>query len=853
VTDPVALLLDRLDGVRRSGTAWLARCPAHEDRHASLAVAAGEDGRALLTCHAGCSTESVVAAIGLAMADLYPRTNGAAGPARLAPPQARDRETRYRVRVADGSLSAERIEHVRLDRADGSKRMWWERDGHKGLSGVSTSSLTLYRIDDVAASGGERAVLVEGEKAADALAAMGIPAVGTVTGAATIPCRDALLPLAALDVVLWPDADGPGLGHMQRIAAELEPIARAVVWVTPPLDAPAGWDAADASPDVARRLVVEARAADPVATSMPDVVVVPAPTSPMGVARRLVADRFTDPDGITVIRAWRGGYCAWDGRCWPDRDGATIRSETYSYLEHAVYEVETPLGTVLKPWDPTKSKVANAIEALAAVTHLAPTIQPPAWLAGEGLPDPRDLVVTANGILHMPNRQLLPHDPRLFVGHSVPFAYDPVAAEPTRWLAFLADLWDDDRDSITLLQEMFGYALSGDTSLQKIMLLVGPTRAGKGVIARVLTHLLGRHNVGAPTLAGLTTNFGLQDLIGKTLAIVSDARLGPKANVQALAERLLSVSGEDSITIDRKYKDPWTGRLEVRFMLLTNELPRFTDASGALAKRFIVLVLSKTFYGKEDPGLLARLLPELPGIMNWALEGLDRLRARHRFSEPGSAREAIRELEDLSSPMSAFLRDRCVVGRDMHVSVDDLWAAWKAWAEDQSQHHGTKQTFGRDLRAVVPGLHVSRPRDGEHKRAYVGLALPAEGNNVADRGPRGPSRPEDACGPHGPRTSALFSQRPPAGGGPDTEPSANDDGWPGDGTGPSDEASVTDDCARVDAGDAGDAPLRPPSHAGLDVVGAALRIFGDDVTEESAARLRTAFVGPDDLEWGGIT
>lgn len=87
----------------------------------------------------------------------------------------------------------------------------------------------------------------------------------------------------------------------------------------------------------------------------------------------------------------------------------------------------------------------------------------------------------------------------------------------------------------------------------------------------------------------LATNFGLQDLIGKTLAIVSDARLGPRANVQALAERLLSISGEDAITIDRKYKDPWTGPLGVRFLLLTNELPRFTDASGALAKRFVVL------------------------------------------------------------------------------------------------------------------------------------------------------------------------------------------------------------------------------------------------------------------------
>jgi putative DNA primase/helicase len=285
--------------------------------------------------------------------------------------------------------------------------------------------------------------------------------------------------------------------------------------------------------------------------------------------------------------------------------------------------------------------------------------------------------------------------------------------------------------------------------------------------------------VGAPTLAGLTTNFGLQDLIGKTIAIVSDARLGPRANVQALAERLLSISGEDSITVDRKYKEPWTGPLGVRFLLLTNELPRFTDASGALAKRFVVLTLSKSFYGKEDPALSARLLTELPGILNWALDGLDRLRARQRFIEPASAREAIRELEDLSSPMSAFLRDRCVLGRDLRVSVDDLWAEWKAWSEDQSQHHGTKQTFGRDLRAAVPWLHMSRPRDGDHKRAYFGVGL-RQGNNPLDRGPRGPEAPAEDRGPHGPRTSPLFSQPPDpvSDGGPDPSLPANDDGWP---------------------------------------------------------------------------
>lgn len=779
-SDPVRLLLDRLDGVRPSGDGWVARCPAHEDRHASLSVGTGDEGRALVTCHAGCGPEAIVGALGMGMADLYRRIETPVPPARRASKRAGGGEMRYRVRMADGSLSAERIEHVRLDRGDG-KRMWWERDGHKGLRGVSSTSFALYRIDDVIASGAERVVLTEGEKAADALHALGVPAVGSVTGAAAIPCRDALLALSGLDVVLWPDADDPGQQHMGRIAAELVGVARSVARVEPPADAPAGWDAADAAPDQARRLIAQARPGETTPASMGPVIV-PAPSAPMGVARKLVADRFSDPSGMPVILAWRGGYCAWDGRCWPERDIATVRAETYAYLEHAIYEVETKLGIEQRPWDPTKSKIANVLEALAAVTHLSPTVQPPAWLSGADMPDPHDLVVTANGILHLPDRRLLPHDPRLFVGHSVPFAYDPAAPTPKAWLAFLADLWEDDPDSVALLQEMFGYALSGDTGLQKILLLVGPTRAGKGVISRVLTQLLGRHNVGAPTLAGLTTNFGLQDLIGKTLAIVSDARLGPKANVQALAERLLSVSGEDSITIDRKYKDPWTGRLGVRFLLLTNELPRFTDASGALAKRFVVLTLSKSFYGREDPGLLARFLPELPGILNWALEGLDRLRAQRRFTEPASAREAIRELEDLSSPMGAFLRDRCIVRRDVQVTVDDLWAEWKAWSEDQSQHHGTKQTFGRDLRAAVPGLHISRPRDGDRKRAYVGVGLIGQENNPMDRGPRGPEDHPDGGGPHGPRTGPLFSQRDDDGADPGPDPSlpANDDGWPGE-------------------------------------------------------------------------
>jgi putative DNA primase/helicase len=169
-----------------------------------------------------------------------------------------------------------------------------------------------------------------------------------------------------------------------------------------------------------------------------------------------------------------------------------------------------------------------------------------------------------------------------------------------------------------------------------MFLIVGPKRSGKGTIARVLTGVIGLDNSIAPTLAGLGANFGLAPLVGKRVAIISDARLGGRADQHIIAERLLSISGEDAITIDRKYRDAWTGRLQTRFLILSNELPRLTDASGALAGQFIMLVLTRSFYGREDHALTTRLLTERSAILNWAVAGWRRLTERGFFLTPAS-------------------------------------------------------------------------------------------------------------------------------------------------------------------------------------------------------------------------
>jgi putative DNA primase/helicase len=200
---------------------------------------------------------------------------------------------------------------------------------------------------------------------------------------------------------------------------------------------------------------------------------------------------------------------------------------------------------------------------LKAVGHIAQAVEPPVWLDGSTTTpiNAGEIVPVANGILDFQTRELQGHTPELFFGHVLPFPFQPRAPRPLRWLRFLDELWPLDEESQQALSEWFGYVLSSATDLQKMFLLVGPKRSGKGTIARVLTGLLGPHNTAAPTLAGLTQNFGLQSLIGKPLAMVSDARLGARADSMIAVERLLSISGEDMLTVDRKYREPWTGRL----------------------------------------------------------------------------------------------------------------------------------------------------------------------------------------------------------------------------------------------------------------------------------------------------
>ncbi|MFO0836114.1 MAG: phage/plasmid primase, P4 family [Phycisphaerales bacterium] len=429
------------------------------------------------------------------------------------------------------------------------------------------------------------------------------------------------------------------------------------------------------------------------------------------------------PDGRTLV-AHGGQLLEWKDNRYAVIEEDAIKHRLQPWLHGAIKLIVDPKSDTRKvaDFDSNPNTVRNALESIRAEAHIPATIASPSWLSqGDDRPEAKELLPCMSMTLHLPTGRLLPPTPALFTVNALDFDYEADPAPPERWIKFMEEIFGDDIESMETMQEWFGYCLTGDTSQQKMLLLVGPKRSGKGTIGRVLAKLVGAANVAGPTTSSLAGNFGLQPLVDKSLAIVSDARFSGEHS-STVVERLLCISGEDSLTVDRKFLGSVHMKLPTRFFFLSNELPRFRDASAAIASRFIVIELTRSFLGQEDMLLTETLLRELPGILKWAIAGWKRLHARGRFIQPQSAKESLEEIENLASPVSAFVRDHCEVGFGKRADVDDVFEEWKVWCQREGRDFmGCKTAFGRDLAAAVPG--IKRRRSTHQIAFYEGIGL----------------------------------------------------------------------------------------------------------------------------------
>ena len=294
-------------------------------------------------------------------------------------------------------------------------------------------------------------------------------------------------------------------------------------------------------------------AADIVSTVTGDQRLLLDPRVPLESAREFLRRKYLH-ELTRTLHHHQGVFYAWTGRHYEELSKDELRADVCRFLDGAQRIERGNYG----PFNPAPRSIDDVIAMLKAETQLS-AMTPPIWLDRQPRLPPKEFSACSNGLLHLPTGELHAHTPAFFNLHSVGYEFNPLAPLPGEWLAFLRSLWSDDDESISALQQIFGYLLTGETAQQKAFLLVGPPRSGKGTIARILAKLVGSENVAGPTMASLASEFGLAPLIGKPLAVMSDARVSGKMDNSIFIERLLSITGEDRLTINRKNRDHWTG------------------------------------------------------------------------------------------------------------------------------------------------------------------------------------------------------------------------------------------------------------------------------------------------------
>ncbi len=432
--------------------------------------------------------------------------------------------------------------------------------------------------------------------------------------------------------------------------------------------------------------------------------------APWYTAKLFLAAQFT-VDGLPALKCWNGDFYQYEDGIYLPISRDSLRARIYPYLEVA--------GENPKP-----EGVSAVVDALASNVYLNEKTKVPSLISDPSR-DMSAVIVADSGAFNLDTDEHIQLSPNLFALNAVPFDYNPKAPEPVEWLKFLSTQWADDPQSIETLQEIGGLLLTPVTRFQKLFFMIGPPRSGRGTILRIWTLMLGGpDNVVGPSLASIAEHFGLQPLIGKLAAFVGDVRLSARVDQSKLVERLLSLTGEDAMSVPRKNMKNWDGGLFARLVLASNEIPHFDDASGAAAGRVVLLVMKNSFLGREDVGLLERLKSELPQILAWHARGRRRLLTRGYFIQPQSAAEKIQQLQDLGRPVTVFLRETCAVGGG-RVAKSELFRAWQTWCNTNGEHAGTNANFGKALHAAVPSLRSIQPRgpDGKQYEAFEGITL----------------------------------------------------------------------------------------------------------------------------------
>jgi putative DNA primase/helicase len=598
----------------------------------------------------------------------------------------------------------------------GILRRFW--DGKKFMIVGSERGL-YYCNDGLFANTHLPFLIVEGASDTAAGLSLGFPTIGRPSAQGGVAMLTELLTGHDVSVVVVGENDSAGISGMQSVHAYLSKHVASCQMLLPP----------EGVKDLRAWLhtgLTHDRLMEMIARS--DVK----PSSNILTSKRAIdlADAFVDSydtQAGLLLRKLKGDYYLWSNGAYRLVDVETeLYGDMHNFFRDKQIQRQTKKGVEVDEFDLTTAKIRDIMAAMN--TRCPVDINPPGWIDNRTHPTAADVIAFPNGILDVEaymnhEVKLITPTPKFFNTSVAGFDFNPTA-KCLRWHKFLDDVFENDQERKDLLQEWFGYNIVADVSIEKMMILIGRSGAGKSTILDVLKALMGNQYCSI-SLEDMSGTFGMAQLIGKLAVIIGDGHVTAKTDAKRVLEILKSVSGGDDVSVNQKFKKAVGYKLNTRFTMALNDMPDLKDEALTLRRRLLMISFDKDFTANPDTNLKSKLVSEAPGIMLWALEGLRRLRKTGVFTEPKSCAYVKAEMERTNSPVMNFVHDSCVLENGAFVNKDQLYAAWKAWALEQDIAYTAKQKFGRQLCVVCPTVRPDRRTDklGNRFATYENIRL----------------------------------------------------------------------------------------------------------------------------------
>jgi P4 family phage/plasmid primase-like protien len=357
----------------------------------------------------------------------------------------------------------------------------------------------------------------------------------------------------------------------------------------------------------------------------------------------------------------------------------------------------------------TPQLVTAVLAAMASQVQLPGTsVRMPCWLEDRS---ERHYISMQNGILDFDkvfagadeNEFMLPHSPKWFSQFQLDYEFNFTSKCPA-WLNYLDYAMDGDQDRINLLQEWAGYLLTPTNYLQKFLVLEGLGGNGKTVYFAGIRAMLGRENVSSVALENFSGRFDLSTTIGKQANICGDV-----GEIDAVAEgQLKQFTGGDCMTFDRKGMTPLELIPTAKLMMAWNLRPRFKDRSMGVWRRMMIVPFEREVEESHrivgmDSDQYWLESGEVPAILRWAIEGLDRLKTIGKFTQPEVSKQAITEYRHESNPASEFLNECLVEEPEGRIQCQWLYELYVAWCRESGHNYPlSKVQFGKEVKKSFP-------------------------------------------------------------------------------------------------------------------------------------------------------